>query len=109
MADNNKINTNTKPTEEKIKKIVNLAISECYGVIGLSSIINKKGQDEEGIIVHFESNSTFTLDLYITVAKHVKLTESLRSCQKTVKFYMSKAFPKLCKKVNIYAEDISSL
>lgn len=106
--ENLKLSANSAKKEEIINAIKN-AISESYGVKGISIIKNTKGQKEEGIIVSFKSDSNFVLDIYLVVAGDVKITETLRSCQKTVRFYMEHLFPKQCLQVNLYAEEVASI
>ncbi len=96
---------------EKTKQIIDViktSLKEAYGVISLALIENKKGSTEEGVFVRFLNDDCFEVDLYVSVAMDVKITETLRSCQKTVKFYLNHYFPKQCQLIHIYAEDISS-
>lgn len=100
---------NITALEDRIDEIVAAvknAISESYGVKGISKIQNTKGQKEEGIKIQFKSETTFIVDLHLIVAGDVKITETLRSCQKTVRFYMDHLFPKSCIQVNLFAEEI---
>lgn len=78
-----------------------------YGVSGVFSS-NKKGKEEDGIYVHFDKENNFSLDIHIYVMEGVKVTETIRSLRKTIKFYMEHLYPKACTKINIYAEGISS-
>lgn len=104
------------PTEDKklnlnrdeIVRIVKEASLTCYGVKEILSTPRKKGQIEDAIYVHIEKDNTFSLDIHVIVAKSVKITETIRSLQKTIRFYMNRLYPKACTLINIYAEGIDS-
>lgn len=104
----NKENTKIKYNREEIIKNVKEAALTSYGVSGILSVTHKKGQEEDAIYVHEEKDGTFSLDIHVIVAHGVKITETIRSLQKTIRFYMNHLYPKACNKINIYAEWISS-
>ena len=100
--------TNKKLNRDEIVKIVKEASLTCYGVKEIVTIPHKKGQMEDAIYVHMDKDGTFSLDIHVIVAKSVKITETIRSLQKTIRFYMNRLFPKACQQINIYAEGIDS-
>ena len=97
---------NTFNREDIVKTVKEAALS-CYGVNEVVSINEKKGK-EDAIYVHIEKDNTFSLDIHVIVAYGVKVTETIRSLQKTIRFYMNRLYPKACTKINIYADGIAS-
>ena len=91
-----------------IVKAVKEAALSCYGVNEVVSIREKKGKEEDAIYVHIEKDNTFSLDIHVIVAYGVKVTETIRSLQKTIRFFMNRLYPKACTKINIYADGIAS-
>ena len=98
--------TNTYNRNEIVKTVKEAALT-CYGVNEVVSINDKKGK-EDAIYVHIEKDNTFSLDIHVIVAYGVKVTETIRSLQKTIRFYMNRLYPKACTKINIYADGIAS-
>ena len=98
--------TNTYNRNEIVKTVKEAALT-CYGVNEVVSINEKKGR-EDAIYVHIEKDNTFSLDIHVIVAYGVKVTETIRSLQKTIRFYMNRLYPKACTKINIYADGIAS-
>ena len=98
--------TNTYNRNEIVKTVKEAALT-CYGVNEVVSINEKKGK-EDAIYVHIEKDNSFSLDIHVIVAFGVKVTETIRSLQKTIRFYMNRLYPKACTKINIYADGIAS-
>jgi uncharacterized alkaline shock family protein YloU len=98
-----------------IKTAAEVALNT-YGVFAIAkkeidnglSQNTKKGIAEEGVLVRRNSDNTFALDVYLVLAQGIKITETLRECQKTIKFKLDKLYPKMCREVNVYALDISA-
>ena len=107
---------NKKLDIQEIIQIVKKTALSSYGVVALTdekaiesqSPKTKKGKAEEGIIVKRKSDGTFALDVYLVLAQGIKITESLRECRKAIKYQLEKAFPKLCREINVYALDMSA-
>ena len=95
-------------TRDDIAKTVKEASLTCYGVSGISTLVNKKGIEEDAVYVHFDKEEKFSLDVHVLVSDGVKVTETIRSLRKTIRFYMDRLYPEACTKINIYAEGISS-
>ena len=108
MSKIEKENINTVIDREEIIKAVKEASLTCYGVSGIMEMVHKKGTEEDAIYVHAEKDGTFSLDIHVIVAPGVKVTETIRSLRKTIRFYMDRLYPKACTKINIYADWISS-
>ena len=92
--------------EEIIRNVKEAALT-CYGVSSILTIAHKKGREEDAIYVHVDKDETFSLDIHVIVAYGVKVTETIRSLRKTIRYYMDRLYPKACNKINIYAEWIS--
>ena len=108
MSKTEKDKINKVINRDEITKAIREAALSCYGVSGIMTIVHKKGKEEEAIYIHEEKDGTFSIDLHVIVAPGVKVTETIRSLQKTIRFYMNHLCPKACQKINIYADWISS-
>ena len=93
---------------DEIIKTVKEAALTSYGVSSILTVAHKKGREEDAIYVHMDKDGTFSLDIHVIIAQGVKVTEIIRSLQKSIRFYMNHLYPKACNKINIYAEWISS-
>lgn len=97
-----------KIDENDIKNIVREILVPCYGVKEIANTSKTKGKKEEGLKVRFHSDRTFSVDLYVVVAYGLKITETIRSCQKLVKFTINHYYPNMCRAINVYAFDMAS-
>lgn len=105
----NETNTkNPKITEEEIIALVKEAIVPCYGIKEIANISQTKGKKEEGIKIKFHVDRTFTIDIYVVVIYGLKITETIRSCQKMVKYIFNHYYPQQCRFINVYAYDLAS-
>ena len=93
--------------DEIIKNVKEAALT-ADGVSAILTVTHKKGREEDAIYVHMDKDNKFSLDVHVMVANGVKVTETIRSLQKTIRFYMNHLYPNACNKINIYAEWISS-
>ena len=101
--------TEHKLNQNDIVSYVKEATLTCYGVSSVLSVeSSKKGMEEDAIYVVPDKDGTFSLDIHVSVMEGVKVTETIRSLQKTVRFYMNRLYPKKCTKINIYADEIAS-
>lgn len=113
------MNTNSKNINIDLKdilKIVEESVLSCYGIIsftskeGASNRKNqKKGKIEEGVTIHRYLNQTFSIDIYVALSSEVKITETLRECQKIVSYNINKKYPHKCLSINVFATDIKSI
>ena len=78
-----------------------------YGVMDIAYSLDKKGKKVNKINVHIHSDNTISVTAYLIVAKDLKITEILRSCQKTCRIYLDRRYPKHVRDINLYAEDVS--
>lgn len=111
--------TNKTQTVSSIdqKELVNLVYVTATSTYGVSGIAKKDiNQDKislvtpntaaKGIIVR-KYITYFDISVYLVLAKDVKVTEALRECKKAVKYVVNKKYPKMCRKINIYAVGIN--
>ena len=105
--------TKSKSLDKDIKEIIALVSKTArnsYGVVAIAnkdevdliSKITKKGKMEEGIYVSKRSDNTFAVSIYLVLAQEIKVTETLRECQKAIRFVLDKKYPKMCREVNVY-------
>ena len=112
-------NEEKKPNSLKVKSqdIINLVskvAKDCYGVVAIAdkeainiiSNIIKKGSKEKGVYVTKYVDGTFSVSIYLVLAKDIKLTEALRECQKSIRYAVNKKYPGLLKKINVYAIEL---
>lgn len=113
--------TNTNKTQNVLninqKELINLVyqtVTSTYGVAGVAKkdvVMNKtslvsNATANKGIFVRKAIN-TFDVTIYLVLAKEVKITEALSECKKAVKYVLNRKYPKMCKKINIYAVGIN--
>ncbi len=84
------------------------ALIATYGVVEIANIKDKKGKKEEGIVLSEKSDHTFCVDVYLTVSSDVKITETLRSAQSSVRYTLNKKYPKIVSNINVYANGVSN-
>ena len=99
----------TKLTNEEIINIAFDAIEGCYGIVGVCQKgVNKiniltKTQAKTGITVFpTGTNGAFKVEVYLVLSKDVKISETIRECQKVLRYTLNKKSNKLCNKVDIY-------
>lgn len=107
MKNEKKKTPNTKITRKDILAVVNDAAPYCYGVTGIVKLENKKGKKEDNIVIDLHHDGTFSVEVYFIIASDIKITETLRSAQKTLRFFFDHKFPKKCLTIDVYAEAIS--
>lgn len=105
MKSNTAKAVSTKDIIKNIKTLISESIKDSYGVSEIAG--GKKGK-EESIVVTFRVDKTFDVDVKVSMAQGVKVTEALFETQKILKYRIDKAYPKMCNKINIYAMNISS-
>ena len=100
-------------TSEIIEVVMKAALS-CYGVQGIANKgslmrpdITKKGKNEKAVFVKNKLRN-FDIDVYLILSTDVKITETLAEAQKIIKYQLNKAFPKVCNKINVFCENVSS-
>lgn len=84
---------------------------ETYGVLGLVSsknpidVILKREKYSEGIGV-YKIGSKYNVDIHLIVAYGVKITEVASEVSNRILYFLSKQFPGLFNKVNVYVEEL---
>ncbi|MFA6667025.1 MAG: Asp23/Gls24 family envelope stress response protein [Bacilli bacterium] len=87
---------------------------ETYGVLGLVSsknpidVILKRERYSEGIGV-YKIGSRYNVDIHLTVAYGVKITEVASEVSNRILYFLNKQFPGLFNKVNVYVEELRDL
>lgn len=90
------------------------AALECYGVRGIAprsyvheviGTILKQDNFAKGIVVD-KIGSSYSVKLYLVIARNVKITEVLAEVQKKVKYDLEKTFGIKIKKLDVYANDL---
>lgn len=96
-----------KTSYSMIASYIQEAVSHCYGVKAFADIHLMKGKKDKGIKIDFNADKTFTVDVYLVVAYGLKITETIRSCQKLIKFTLNHYYPQACQRINVYAYDMA--
>lgn len=93
-------------TNTEIIAVIKQAAESSYGVMGISQRTNKKGKQEDDITISKDNEGKFIVNVHVIVAPNIKITEIVRSCQKTIKNRFEAISPKSVKAVDIIVEDI---
>ena len=115
------INKNTsygtiKISDETIATLAGSAISECYGIVGMTSKniikdtyleILKKDNYAKGITVTDKGN--LDIDIYIIVSYGVKISQVVLEAQKRIKYVIEKNLEVTVDSVNIYVQGVKSV
>lgn len=105
---------NINISKEAIASICGESALSCYGVVGIASKsslhsviaeILKKDSFARGVTVSKEKNG-YSINLYLVIARDVKITEVLSEVQKKVKYDLEKTFSIKIKSLNVFANDI---
>ena len=101
-------------SEEAVASLAGGVITECYGVVGMSSKqvlrdgwaeLLKKDNYAKGVVVHDSSNG-LSIDLYIIVSFGVKISEVVQEAQKKVKYVLEKTLSQDIASVNVYVQGV---
>ena len=112
------INRNTglgtiKVSDNAIANLTGSVVSECYGVVGVTSKNIKDGINDllkkenisKGIIVKNKKNN-LEIDIYIIVSYGVKISEVASEVQKRVKYTVEKTLNVDVDIINVYVEGV---
>ena len=88
-----KTNKNVKKNidDKTIRNEIVAIAKDCYGIFdveeqqNISDLKIKKG-NEEAVFIRRHADSSYTIDVYLILASDIKITEILRSTQKTIKY-----------------------
>ena len=114
MKEKSKENQIKRVPEKEIIDLVSKTARNSYGVVAIAnkdetnliSKITKKGKMEEGVFVKYHSDDTFAVSIYLVLAQDIKITETLRECQKSIVYVLEKKYPKMCREVNVYVREL---
>jgi uncharacterized alkaline shock family protein YloU len=101
-------------SEDAIASLAGQVITECYGVVGMSSkqvlrdgwseLLNKENY-KRGVVVH-NTDAGLVIDLYIIVSFGVKISEAVKEAQKKVKYVLEKTLTQEVNAVNVYVQGV---
>ncbi|MBQ5755999.1 MAG: Asp23/Gls24 family envelope stress response protein [Erysipelotrichaceae bacterium] len=103
-----------KISDEAIAVLAGGAVTESYGVVGMTSqkVIKdrlnellKKENYSKGVIVKNTPNG-LVVDLYIVVSYGVRISEVVKEVQKRVKYTLEKALKMDVDSVNVYVQGV---
>jgi uncharacterized alkaline shock family protein YloU len=104
-------------SEEAIASLAGGVITECYGVVGMSSKqVLKDGWAEllkmenygRGVVVKNTADG-LQIDLYIIVSFGVKISEVVQEAQKKVKYVLEKTLSQDIARVNVFVQGVRVL
>lgn len=110
----NKSKTNLDISLKDISGYIGDICCETYGVLGLVSsknpidVILKREKYSEGIGV-YKIGSKYNVDIHLTVAYGVKITEVASEVSNRILYFLNKQFNGLFNKVNVYVEELRDL
>ena len=110
-----KTNKNVKKNidDKTIRNEIVAIAKDCYGIFdveeqqNISDLKIKKG-NEEAVFIRRHADLSYTIDVYLILASDIKITEILRSTQKTIKYSLEKKFGISVRQLNVFAESIAS-
>ena len=110
-----KTNKNVKKNidDKTIRNEIVAIAKDCYGIFdveeqqNISDLKIEKG-NEEAVFIRRHADSSYTIDVYLILASDIKITEILRSTQKTIKYSIEKKFGISVRQLNVFAESIAS-
>jgi uncharacterized alkaline shock family protein YloU len=100
---------------DAIASLAGGVVTECYGVVGMSSQkllkdgiaeLLRKENYSRGVVVRQNEDGDLELDLYIIVSHGVKISEVVREVQTRVKYMLEKSLELQFKKVNIFVQGV---
>lgn len=105
-------------TIDIINSVVDASLA-CYGVVGIADkkeirdevdpLNKEKGKIEEGVIVTRFADHSFAVTVYLILAENLKVTETLRECQKRIHYVLEKKYPTRCRYVSALGAGLGSI
>lgn len=104
-------------TTEAIATLTGGVVSECYGVVGMSSKnfikdgiseLLKKNNYAKGIVVR-EQEGELALDIYIIASFGVRISEVVHEVQKKVKYTLESVLDLKFNHVNVYVQGVKEI
>ena len=108
---------NISVSEDAIASLVGGVITECYGVVGMSSKqvlrdgwaeLLKKENYAKGVVVRKDDNG-LSIDLYIIVSFGVKISEVVQEAQKKVKYILETTLAQDVSAVNVFVQGVRTV
>ncbi|MCR4951508.1 MAG: Asp23/Gls24 family envelope stress response protein [Solobacterium sp.] len=105
---------NISVSEEAVAALAGGIITECYGVVGMSSRqvlrdgwaeLLKKENYARGVVVR-KTESGLEIDLYIIVSFGVRISEVVQEAQKKIKYILQKTLSVEITKVNVFVQGV---
>lgn len=102
-----------KISDSAIASLVGTAVSECYGVVGVTSKsvrdsfngLLRKENYGKGVSVSLKNNALI-IDLYLLISYGVKISEVVFEAQKRVRYSIESTLNMDVKEINIHVEGI---
>lgn len=108
---------NISVSEEAVASLVGGVITECYGVVGMSSKqvlrdgwaeLLKKDNFARGVVVT-QGDNGLIVDLYIIVGFGIKISAIVEEAQKKVKYVLEKTLNLDVDKVNVFVQGVRNI
>ena len=105
---------NISVTEEAVATLAGAVITECYGVVGMSSRqvlrdgwaeLLKKENYARGVVVR-KTDTGVEIDLYIIVSFGVRISQVVQEAQKKVKYMLEKSLSVEVSAVNVFVQGV---
>ena len=105
---------NISVSEEAVASLAGAVITECYGVVGMSSRqvlrdgwaeLLKKDNYARGVVVR-KTETGFEIDLYIIVSFGVRISQVVQEAQKKVKYMLEKTLSVEVTAVNVFVQGV---
>lgn len=109
----NKTNDEIDVSEAEITALAGTAISECYGVVGMTverfsdglNYVLDKENYSKGVIVRSKQNG-IEIELHVIIADGTKAVEVVKIIQKRVKYSLEKALNMHINRIDVFVEGI---
>lgn len=107
--------TNTTTSNPlSINELVNIIFdtaTRTYGIVGIcDKDIGKKkvslldaSKAKKGIFVNGMIEKSFSVSVYVVLSSDVKISETIRECQKAIRYVVNKKTANKCHRVDVYA------
>lgn len=108
------INVKKNIDDKVIRNEIVAIAKDCYGIFdvaeqqNISDLLKIKKGNEEAVFIRRHADGSYTIDAYLILTDDVKITEILRSTQKTIKYSLEKKFGIKVRQLNVFAESIAS-
>lgn len=111
-----KITKDSDINKKELAMFIGDVVSSCYGVVGLTNVLNlksaisilKREKFQEGVIVT-ENGNKYSVDVHIILAYGLKITEIINEISKRLSYFLEKNYGDIFKNINVYIEDVKVL